>query len=759
MLFWLRIGVLAVVWLAPTPPGAATLDPVELATAPEVTPTTVVLTWQQTTTTDSEFACYRVLRSTEPGADIDDTLVSAAGPAAAALALLLLGAALRTRRALYASCALGSALLLMLAARTVVNAAVFLSDCIGPKSTLSYVDTDLKRNTPYFYKVYVFGTDGAYAGSNEVAATTSRASNYRAPLGVNLEGPRDWNPDWIFVDVFRVARKWITLANPYSWDTGEYDELDLDADGWVRSLPAADDPTVQYRMAATVLFAGLSGHFPAGRYTVLYDGEGSLAYDWDASKNASLSAPGRDVVDVVPGNDGMLLRLDATDPARTGSYVRNIRVIPPGGSCNNDRSRYCDSNADCVTGARCDAFLDTYERERFHPYFLRTVARFKAFRVMNWLNVCGPGWSGNTMSEWSERATLTHYTWSADLTGVPVEIIVELANKLAADLWIAVTLRASDDFIRQLAQMVHDRLDPGLRVLVEYGNEVWNPAFCGTDWVEQQAEAEWPEAPVSGYAKRLNWHGKRTVEMCALWRAAWAEDSDRFTCVLGAQGATLWTGTQALDCPLWSQAPCANQGIDAVAIAPYFGYYVGEPANEATVTQWLGDPDGGLGKLFEEIMQGGLLAGGPTGGAVQEALDDADAYVAEVTENRGLQVVAYEGGQHLSTRLAGLVNPTISALFNEANRDARMGTAYEKLLDGWRASGMNLFMHFGSTGRYDEWGSFGLKEWAEQTATPKFDTVMQFISDNACWWQGCEQGGRSGLSANTLRRGEDDTTN
>ena len=39
--------------------------------------------------------------------------------------------------------------------------------------------------------------------------------------------------------------------------------------------------------------------------------------------------------------------------------------------------------------------------------------------------------------------------------------------------------------------------------------------------------------------------------------------------------------------------PCGNL-IDVVAIAPYFGYYIGSTAYRPTVQTWYADADGGL---------------------------------------------------------------------------------------------------------------------------------------------------------------------
>lgn len=61
--------------------------------------------------------------------------------------------------------------------------------------------------------------------------------------------------------------------------------------------------------------------------------------------------------------------------------------------------------------------------------------------------------------------------------GVPWEKIIGFANAAGVDPWINVPAMASDDYIKQLAALVHKQLSPDLNVYVEYSNEVWNFGF------------------------------------------------------------------------------------------------------------------------------------------------------------------------------------------------------------------------------------------------------------------------------------------
>ena len=132
----------------------------------------------------------------------------------------------------------------------------------------------------------------------------------------------------------------------------------------------------------------------------------------------------------------------------------------------------------------------------------------------------------------------------------------------------------------------------------------------------------------------------------------------------------------------WSDSELshADTGIDAIAIAPYFGYYIGLPKNEDIVEGWTKEPDGGVDKLFQELTEGGLLENGSEGGAMEKAYENISNY-AEIADEEGLDLLAYEGGQHL-VGVGGVENnEAITELLISANRGPRMAPIYGKYLN------------------------------------------------------------------------------
>ncbi|WP_051220194.1 hypothetical protein [Methylococcus capsulatus] len=552
-----------------------------------------------------------------------------------------------------------------------------------------------------------------------------------------------------FLNLFKLSEPWLTQCDAYqdpncstfveaggsSWNTREQAKLILDSNGYPRSLP---DPAqgaasgTNYTSVATLVPTGLNSATPAGRFIVLYDGEGTLAYGRGASRNASLSSPGRDVIDV--STDGIQtwiqVSIKATDPNKTGNHIRNLRLLQAGGVCSNDPAAYCDPSAaqsGCASGGSCRSFEQVYPTQPFDPRFLRNLAGFKAVRFMAFQNT-----NDSQVELWADRTLPDDVTWVSERgDGGPVEMAVALGNQLGADIWVNMPTHADDGYVRSFATLVKNTLAASRKVYVEYSNEAWNGAFSAGSWMENQALTRWAGASDTPFGKRLQWYGMRTAQICDIWKAVWGASFSRVVCVLGAQAANPWTARQALDCPLWAAenggASCVQHGIRALAIAPYFGYYLGLPENRTVVDAWTGQADGGLASLFAELLQGGSFVNGPAGGALEDARRQMLQYKAVAAEY-GLELVAYEGGQHLAGVGAVVDDNAVTDLFVAANRDGRMGPVYSRHLNDWSAAGGGLYNLWNSVEPYSKWGAWGLLEYRDQGGAPKYDAVKSLLS-------------------------------
>jgi hypothetical protein len=106
-----------------------------------------------------------------------------------------------------------------------------------------------------------------------------------------------------------------------------------------------------------------------------------------------------------------------------------------------------------------------------------------------------------------------------------------------------------------------------------------------------------------------------------------------------------------------------------------------------------------------------------------------------VAAKYGLPLWAYEGGQHL-VPLPTDTDTNFIDLTIAANRDARMGQAYVKMISDWRAVGGQVFTYYTHVTAASKFGSWGLKESMTDNANAKWVAVKQ-VRDSACWWSGC----------------------
>lgn len=274
------------------------------------------------------------------------------------------------------------------------------------------------------------------------------------------------------------------------------------------------------------------------------------------------------------------------------------------------------------------------------PDFVARVRPFSVLRFMDWARA-----NETSLMHWAERPRAEHARWTSS-QGVPLEVMLALADAADADPWLTIPHTADDDLVERMALLALADLDPARSLYVELSNEVWNAVMPQHNDALGRARALWPDASADDFTLRLNWYGMRSAQVCSIWKRVFGSQSERVQCVLGGQSVNTYSARQALDCPLWDQAPCSAHGIDAIAIAPYFGGHIGATSVRDEVLEWTRQSDSGLGALFTELTEGGVLSNSPGVGSVEALVGQVAAYRALV-KARGLDLVAYEGGQHV----------------------------------------------------------------------------------------------------------------
>ena len=494
----------------------------------------------------------------------------------------------------------------------------------------------------------------AAAASLLAALSTSAQSPLEAagPLAINFDEYKDWNPALVFTDAFKSARPWVSQFPDLvePWDNGW--PLAADPNGWPLPGPG--------QAAATSLFHKLAGPYVGGVYEVLWEGTGTIEFGWDAQVIEQVSSHHVRLL-VTPTWEGVLIKVQTSDPA---DPIRNIRMPYPG-------------------------FAQTFTTQEFHPDFLAEIEPYSVFRTMQWQNT-----NFSTLVDWADRPTPQYYSQSTPI-GMAVEHMVDLANLVDTSPWFCMPYLASDDFVRQFARYVAQNLDPDVPAYVEYSNEVWNGDFPAYHHAVAQGQAAGLSG-VSDFDLALKWYSERSVEVLEIWRQefelhsgpAW---SGRLVRVISAQHANAYTSSTILDHGL------AHTKCDALATGPYFGLSYG-----AVNEQW-----NTIAKTEAQILAELELE--LAGEFAQRVADSA-----AVAEARGLPLIAYEGGQHLSGIGPAKENQQLVDKLKAVNRNPGMYAIYRQFLDEWRGNGGGLMTPYSFCGNYTKWGSWGHLEYLGQ---------------------------------------------
>lgn len=523
------------------------------------------------------------------------------------------------------------------------------------------------------------------------AASPTKPGKSRGALGTNLDQLADWSPEQPLVDIFKTSRAWISGAESGEWQDGR--SVSVDADGWVRALLPGQVART------TMLWDGVP--FTSGHYTVLTEGEGTVEYAQQAGSKEVVkhSGNGRHTLALDSTRGGVSLTIVAINPQNP---LRNIRVLIPGGSCASDPAQACDASRPCASGA-CLTHESNYQQAPFNPLFLDKIRNYSVLRFMDWMDT-----NDDAPRTWATRPKLSDARYTTK--GAPVELMVELANRSGKDPWFCMSHLAGDDYVSRFAEFVRDHLQAGNKAYVEYSNEVWNSQFPQAEHAQRQGMKI--RLGKSEFEAQLRFYAKRATHVMKLWERAFGDPS-RVVRVIASQAGNDWVSKQILG------FEDTAKHADALAIAPYFGGELGSPDQQARVQRM------NVEQLLAELRNKALPA-------AAELISDQ----ASVAKSFKLDLVAYEGGQHLTGVGPVADNDKVNELFDAVNRDPRMKDIYSKYLADWRKNGGKLFVHFSNCSRFSKWGRWGAVESLNQprSKAPKFDALQDFIQRNPRWW-------------------------
>ena len=507
-------------------------------------------------------------------------------------------------------------------------------------------------------------------------------------IGMNLESVVDWSPAWVFTDAFKTSRPWIshaynTATGGMTWEGGG--TVQVDARGWPTQLNQfrnAQGELIHQRLG-TLMFRDIGTAYPTGVYRAEWEGMGNLTWGFAASlieQGRTASGANYALLNVVPDEAGIYMRIDSMS---SSDPIRNVRVWMP----------------DTAEGSFVGQVWDPGDGfSPFHPEFLKRLAPFKTLRFMDWGQT-----NTSDLTSWSQRRPYDYATQQAGEfnNGVAIDYMIELCNELDADGWFNMPHGADDDFVRNFATLVRDRLEPGRKAYIEWSNELWNSGwgFEAYPWVTEQLAK-----PENADLERDRWAlvARETKRDFDIWSDVFAGQPERIVRVVAGQQANSWIAQQIAD--------RMGGHFDAISSAAYM--YVSDQ-DKASM---------GSSTTADQVLDA-LTRNLPTSiDWIGDHRDLAAAYSA--TLGRDIRFVAYEGGPHLDSWGA-----PYQQAFYDAGNHPRMRDVYGKMLADSEAVGLDLFLHFNLTGGLypSGFGAFGALQSLFNPDTPKYQALLDAI--------------------------------
>ena len=496
------------------------------------------------------------------------------------------------------------------------------------------------------------------------------------PLGAGLNGEIDWSRDEAFVDMIKTTRGFYDHA-------GGNRRVKTDHAGWPR-----EDFWVRVADTGAPVGAGiykLSFHGPAG--VIVDTGISGATLHKTSAEAASLTTYD---VQVKPDQTVLEFNFHATQ-----GQVTEVRCLRPG--------------YNLVTPP-------LFTRE----YLALIQARSpNLLRFMDWHST-----NGNLESEWSERSLPTDATQTSVLTrdvhvgwsktpvtmtnarGICWEYCIALSNVTGKDLWLNVPVLATDDYVRNLAALVKSTLKPGLRVYVEYSNEVWNDGFLQTGLNRDLAVAE-----VKAGNTTLDYDKTPSTDSVTLGDRRVAKRLKEIGDIFVSKFGTASFGRRVRPILAYQMAPNRfdnqltyinsvygkpNRCFWGMAIAPYFACGNGQGV------------DARKDLTKEEVLD--ALAADIDHYQNTKVIDEHQTLATYY----GLKLCAYEGGPDT-------FGPNNIAAKKAASLDPRMGDLVTRYLNIWYAKGGEQFNWFvlGASNFDTPYGTWALTDNLRELRQPK----------------------------------------
>jgi hypothetical protein len=331
----------------------------------------------------------------------------------------------------------------------------------------------------------------------------------------------------------------------------------------------------------------------------------------------------------------------------------------------------------------------------WNPAWVAELAPYTAMRFMDWGNT---NFSG--VVSWSQRRLPTD-AGNAEVyidgqstppdPGLAYEWMIDLANRTHKDIWVNLPHKSEPAYWTALATLLKSKLQPGLRVYVEYSNETWNGAFSQFNYTIQQGQAQ-------GLPGSNQWYQGGAYSVWQSLKIFKAFEDVYGSAAMGTQvirvvsySGNMDIGSQAFKSVYKSATWNPGVKIDLLATAPYVG--------------------GSLNGTQSDIQAAFHKD-------VAAVIADQVATIKRDAAANGVPMLGcYEGGQTLYNNAdKWSANP---AIYNE----------YLYMLDSLQSAGIGLFMHYTHGGAWSSSQAWGAEASTGQplTAAHKLRAINDWV--------------------------------
>ncbi len=322
--------------------------------------------------------------------------------------------------------------------------------------------------------------------------------------------------------------------------------------------------------------------------------------------------------------------------------------------------------------------------------------------------------------------------------GVPLEIMIELANQVGADPWFNIPHFATNEFVREFAAYVRDNLDPELNVYFEYSNEVWNSSFSQWQFANEEGKRFFAERAAQGdnFGQQFGdfpvnaYYGYRATEILSIIHDEFGSQAGRINGVLSTQTVNTFVTQSVFEgaeyyLQLNEPGVALDEYVSSLGVTGYFGIAItgnaemsnairdslrnlidisrqaftdGQTASEfelfnRELAQWFRDgtlPQGATADLFSDgnfnlAELSGFLEG------QQSIIDGFDFFGNPTRTAYDIDLVEYEGGSNI---IPITIDDELRDAVRQFNRSPEIAQLQAEALEEFRAVGGTLANDF-----------------------------------------------------------------